>query len=106
MKVFRCIANVRTRKTGLKTGLKAWKHVFFGYHGNSTAYLLHGKMTPERRKAKNVFFNEKKVAGFTNKTKEHNNDDPFDVTLNDEIDPRNVEGVHKQAGNGPSRRHI
>ena len=54
---------------------------------------------PKTRKftrARNVVFNEKRVVGFTNETREdENNDLLFDVTFDDEIEQSKAESVPK-----------
>ena len=84
------------RRENSKFDPKARKHVFLGYDGNSTAYLLQDIETRKLTRARNIVFNEKKVVGFTNETREDENDDLlFDVTLDDEIEQSKAESVQK-----------
>ena len=94
LKVFGCLAYVKNRKREKsKFDAKARKHVFLGYDGNSTAYLLQDIKTRKLTRARNVVFNEKKVVGFTNEAREDENDDLlFDVTF-DESENNEPEGI-------------
>ena len=85
MKVFGCLGYVNHRKREKsKFDPKARKHVLLGYDSNSTAYLLQDIETRKLTRARNVVFNERKVVGFTNKTRETENDLLFDVTFEDQ----------------------
>ena len=80
----------------LKFNPKARKHVFVSYDGHSTAYLLQDIGTRKMTRARNVVFNEKRVVGFTNETRENENDHLlFDVTFDDEIEQSKTEIAEK-----------
>ena len=69
--------------------------MFLGYDGNSTAYLLQDVETRKLTRARNVF-NEKKVVGFSNESREDENSDLlFDVTFEDEMEEGKVDKIVK-----------
>ena len=97
LKVFGCLAYVKNRnREKSKFDPKARKHVFLGYDGNSTAYLLQDVETRKLTRARNVVFNEKKVVGFSNESREDENSDLlFDVTFEDEMEEGKVDKIVK-----------
>ena len=97
------VSGIREKSKSWKSKFdpKARKHVFLGYDGNSTAYLLQDIETRKLTRARNVVFNEKRVVGFTNGTREDENYDLlFDVTFDDEIEQSKAESVQKSRSEG------
>ena len=87
LKVFGCLAYVNNRKREkFKFDPKARKHVFLGYDGNSTAYLLQDiKLESWHDLAASCSMKR------NNETRENENDDLlFDVTFDDEIEQSNA----------------
>ena len=85
LKVFGCLAFVKNRKRqNSKFDPKSRKHVFLGYDSNSTAYLLQDKETRKLTRARIVVFDETKVIGFKNETKEIEDDPLFDISFDEE----------------------
>ena len=96
MKNFGCLGYVKNHKREKsKFDPKKRHHVFLGYDGNSTAYLLQDIETRKLSRARNVFY-EKRVVGFTNEMRDDENDDLlFDVFLDNETEQSNAESVEK-----------
>ena len=96
MKVFGCLAYVKNRKREKsKFDPKARKHVFLGYDNKSTAYPLQDNETRNLTPATNVVFNERKVVGFTKKSREAENDLLFDLTFQDQNEAKESQNVVK-----------
>ena len=91
MKVFGCLAFVKNRNRQLsKFDPKSRKHVFLGYDSNSTVYLLQDIETRKLTRARNVVFDETKVIGFKNETKDIEDDLLFDISFDEEnVEPDN-----------------
>ena len=69
---------------------KSRKHVLLGYDSSSTAYLFQDIETPKLRQARNVVFDETKVIGFKNETKNIEDDLLFNISFDEEnLEPDN-----------------
>ena len=69
---------------------KSRKHFFLGYDSNSTAYFLQDIATRKLTRARNVIFDETKVVGFKNETKDIEDDLLFDISFDEEsVEPDN-----------------
>ena len=88
LKDFGCLAYIKNRNgEKLKFDAKAQIHAFLGYDGNSTAYLLQDIEIRKVTRARNPVFNEKKVFGSSNESREDKNSDIlFDFIPENEIE--------------------